>query len=917
MAAPPWKTITTPKELAARLAQESHRIRDCVARAFRDGRPPKSLLELRTAYASAWGNERAERADTAQFADTLAQTLVYLLFALRCAHPAWPSRSRAARAPLPTSNPFLCRLFETILRPDGAELVGLAGMRQWFQNANLTAVFESVGERNQGLDPIDRFYELFLAAYDPHLQKVCGVYSTPGPVVSFIVRAVDDLLKRGLGARAGLAETKVPLAILDPACGTGNFLSGVIERVRDGYTSPGTRATAWSRYVRKSLLPRMHGCEVLPMSHAVAHLQLGRRLAGHDLPPGRLRKRCTHEFSDDEHLRVYITHSFDEVAQRAAQLVESLSEQSAQTNANPPILVVLGNPPYRGISADHGQASARLLEDYRQVDTAPLGEKKVWLRNAYVQFLRLGHWCIERAGRGILGFVTDHSYLDSPTFRGMRHQLLKTFDEIYILNLHGNAKRREQAPDGGKDDNVFDIKQGVAIALFVRKGKDAAGRGVFYQDLWGSRQAKLARLAAGSLKTIRWTNLAPASPGFEFVPVQPGTRAEYHEYWPVKDVFARDSQCGVFSVGSNGVQTSRDHLVIAFSKKGLRERLESFLALKKSDHAVRREFFGDKSVANYAPGDTRQWQLGQARNSLRQTSAWYRTIAPYQYRPFDQRFLLYLDAMVDWPRREVMRHLEDRIGQPNYALCIGRAGLVTSGTWDLVFCVDKVCDHNLFYRGSSINFPLYLHTNGEGPPAPNLCARFVEKITERLGLRWTANKSSGSEEMIGPESVLHYAYAVLHSPTYRRRYGEFLKYDFPRLPLLADKRLFRALCWRGAQLVGLHLLRKRPPTRATFPVKGENSIRRLCYVEPDEAAPQGRVWINPTQYFDAVPPEVWRFRVGGYPVCQKWLKDRKGMRLSPEDRARYCQIVGALGETIRLMDEIDAVIAEHGGWPIR
>jgi predicted helicase len=278
--------------------------------------------------------------------------------------------------------------------------------------------------------------------------------------------------------------------------------------------------------------------------------------------------------------------------------------------------------------------------------------------------------------------------------------------------------------------------------------------------------------------------------------------------------------------------------------------------------------------------------------------------------------------MIDWPRRGVMRHLQ----QPNCALCIGRAGLVASRTWDLVFCVDRVCDHNLFYRGSSINFPLYLYPEGDPPASscgeetrfrPNLSVALINTLCTMLPLRFVSDQPGDLQSTVGPENIFHYAYAVLHAPTYRRRYAEFLKYDFPRLPLTADSELFRALCTRGEALVQCHLLRKQGSGDGEFPIPGHNRVQQIRYVEGSRASAKGRVWINAAQYFEGVPPEVWQFFIGGYQVCQKWLKDRKGRGLTADDRERYIQILGALSESVHLMRDIDTVIQEHGGWPIQ
>ena len=834
-------------------------------------------------------------------------------------------------------------------------------------------VLANFGKRTARQDPVVHFYETFLAAYDPKLREARGVYYTPEPVVSYIVRSVDYLLKTRFGCPNGLADTatveyereeessgklkKVKatsprVLILDPACGTGTFLYSVIDHIRTEFMRQGN-AGMWSGYVRNHLLPRIFGFELLMAPYAVAHFKLGMQLAGQDLTPAQ-RANWAYDFSGDERLGVYLTNTLEEAERTGETLFGPLRVITQEANAaarikhDLQIMVVTGNPPYSGISANRGEWITDLIKCYREVDGLPLGEKKVWLKNDYIKFIRFGQWRIESTGSGILAFITDHSYLDSPTFRGMRQHLLKTFGEVYILNLHGNSKRREKSPDGTPDQNVFDITQGAAIALFIKRPGQKVPR-VLYADLWGTREKKYAALIERDVSNTRWQKIAPHPPFLQFVPVESSSEAEYEPGWKVNEVFLS---------GSNGVQTSRDTLVVAPDRNSLIGRIESFIDEKRSVDEVRFEFFGNKSVRNYAPGDTREWKLEDARSALRKTRRWREDVIPYLYRPFDERFILYRKSMVDWPREEVM----DQMRQANLAICVGRAGLVASGTWDLLFLTRRICDHNLFYRGSSLNFPLYsypaaadenrghpdLEANNSHWPSgpngrqPNLSHKFVGEIEKRVKLSFVSDGKGDLKKTFGPEDIFLYIYAVFHSPTYRSRYAEFLKSDFPRVPLTSDVKLFRRLCGLGEELVALHLL-ESPSLRqpiAHFPVKGPNLVEKGFpkYVAPGEPEPgtgkklgTGRVYISKGdprgplanargsdgtpegQYFEGVPPEVWNFHVGGYQVCEKWLKDRRGRTLSYEDLEHYSKVVTALQETIRLMAAIDAAIPR---WPL-
>ena len=913
----PALTVGTARELAQRMAGMTRIIRDLIIASFKheaEETERKLIQEARKPYGVAipsrgpwlhnWLTAFRETLipdlTETEFADMFAQTLAYGLFAARVhAPPGKPFSRELAAFNLPKTNPFLRKLFAEIAGVDMPDSIAWAvdDIVELLKHADMAEILTDFGKGKGKEDPVVHFYETFLAAYDPRLREVRGVYYTPEPVVSYIVRSIDHLLKSRFNRPKGLADENT--LILDPACGTGTFLYFVIDEIRRKFAK---QAGAWDDYVAKHLLNRLFGFELLMAPYAVAHLKLGMQL-----------QETGYRFGSDQRLGIYLTNTLEEAARRSEQLFASWVAEEANAAAeikrDKPILVVLGNPPYSGISANRGEWITRLVDDYRRVDGRPLSEKKVWLKNDYIKFVRFGQWRIERTGHGILAFITDHSYLDSPTFRGMRRHLQNTFDEVYLLNLHGNAKRRETAPDGGADKNVFDIKQGAAIALFVKHGKKG-DRAFHYADLWGERFAKYETLRENDIATTRWQQLSPAAPFYQFVPVRRRAKSEYDKGWRVTEILP---------VGSNGVQTSRDDLVVDWERDVLLKRIEHFLDPELSEAEVRARFFGAKSVRDYPSGDTRGWKLGHARAALRSLRRWRQTITDYHYRPCDVRFLLYHTTMVDWPRTDVMRQLQ----QPNVALCVGRAGLVRSGTWDLVFCTRQICDHNLFYRGSSLNLPLYLYPDGELPPSlfafedgrvPNLSTRFVEALTGTLGVESVPEGRGNLRKTVGPEDVFHYAYAVFHAPTYRTRYAEFLKIDFPRLPLTSDLRLFRALAAKGAELVALHLLEspKVEDFLTDWPVKGDNVVERVQYTEKDN-----RVWINKTQYFGGVLRAVWEFHIGGYQVCHKWLKDRKGRKLTYEDTQHYQKVVVALNETIRLMAEIDEVTAEHGGWPMR
>lgn len=580
-------------------------------------------------------------------------------------------------------------------------------------------------------------------------------------------------------------------------------------------------------------------------------------------------------------------------------------------------MVVLGNPPYSGISANKGKWITELIngvfdkdgheivKGYKRVDGEPLRERKLWLQDDYVKFIRFGQWRIERTGQGILGFITNHAYLDNPTFRGMRQSLINTFTDIYVLNLHGSVKKKEVAPNGGKDTNVFDIQQGVAISLFIKEwGKEGPAR-VYYADLWGPRgdwpnpQAgtKYYTLSETDISTTEWTKLQLNSPFYFFVPRNEEFRPEYEKGWKITDIFP---------VNSVGFVTARDSFAIDFDKGALRERIIEFRDTSLSNSEVKDKF---------KLKDTSSWNLDHGRQALRADKEWEVKFTKCLYRPFDFRHIYFSGDLLERPLMKVMRHMltGDNLG----LVCCRQQS--QSGQWSLIGVANGIIEScYLSNKTREINYlsPLYLYpAEGEmqfegGQRRSNLRPEFNKAVSVKLGLTFVEDGKGNLEETFGPEDIFNYSYAVFHSPVYRTRYAEFLKIDFPRLPLTSDRRLFKALARKGAELVSLHLLESPVLNNliTKYPVTGTNTVEKVTYDDTNQ-----RVYISKTQYFEGVPPEVWEFHVGGYQVCQKWLKDRKGRTLTYDELTHYQKVVVILKETIRLMAEIDEVIP---GWPV-
>ncbi|OFW31609.1 MAG: hypothetical protein A3J28_04810 [Acidobacteria bacterium RIFCSPLOWO2_12_FULL_60_22] len=994
--------ISDPKALALRMARLTHFIRDMIVTAFDNQTASATLRDLHGAF------EKALIPDLPipQFADMFAQTLAYGLFAARCNHHGQRGTFKrlGAASEIPKTNPFLRQLFETITGTalDDEPYVGFVDdLAQLLADTVIEGpdgVLANFGKRTARQDPVVHFYETFLAAYDPKLREARGVYYTPEPVVSYIVRSVDYLLKTRFGCPNGLADTatveyereeenggkpkKVKatshrVLILDPACGTGTFLYTVIDHIRNEFMGE-ENAGIWSGYVRKDLLPRIFGFELLMAPYAVAHFKLGMQLAGQDLHPG-LREKWAYDFSGKERLGVFLTNTLEEATKKVEMLFGSWIAREANAavriKRELPILVVMGNPPYSGHSANRSDLErivnpgesyqtlrgttkvaqrtlkirektfiGQLIEHYKKVDGKGLGERNPkWLQDDYVKFIRWGQWRIERAGAGVLAFITNNGYLDNPTFRGMRQQLMKAFTEIYILDLHGSSKKQETAPDGSPDKNVFDIQQGVTLGIFVKEpGKKSPGK-VYHAELLGLREAKNRYLSERAVSSTLWKPLKPAPPFYSFVPEAGELRAEYDFAWKLMDAAP---------VNVLGFQTHRDHFAIDFEEAPLRTRIAALRNKSKTDEELR---------TDYSLADNRDWHLSEARKLLRSDAKWDGQFIRCLYRPFDWRPCYFSTVAMDYPRRELLDHVAHR---ENLCLGVGRQGLaVNDPQWSLIACSREPVDANIFRRGGINVFPLYLYpaTEGETPTRwptgpdrrqPNLNPDFIAELQDRLGLSFASDGRGDLQKTFGPEDVFHYIYAVFHSPTYRTRYAEFLKSDFPRLPLTSDVNLFRSLCGLGAELVALHLLESPKLSKpiARFPVKGTNLVEKGFpkYFGPGELAPgmsqpleAGRVYISKAeprgpladargsdgllphgcgsdgapegQYFEGVPPEVWNFHIGGYQVCEKWLKDRRGRTLTYEDLEHYSKVVTALQETIRLMAEIDAAIPH---WPL-
>ncbi len=934
--------IRTAQSLAGEMASMAATIRDLVLEIYDFEHVGGPLHQLHLSFKMVLIHDLSIE----DFADMYAQTVTYGLFSARATQEGDFAVQDVA-ALIPNTNPFLKELLEELTTQDAVDLdeLGVGQLVQLLQDVDIEAILRDFGRQKKGEDPVVHFYETFLKEYDAEKKVQRGVFYTPDPVVSFIVRSVDQILRTEFDCPDGLADTgtmewkgqTVPkVQILDPATGTGTFLKYVIQTVWGTFykkynkISAENRKEKWNKYVAEHLLPRLYGFELMMAPYTIAHMKLGLTL-----------KQTGYAFKAGERLRVYLTNSLQPAHEIPRIDTFSLAHEAKEANSvkmEIPITVVLGNPPYSVHSSNQGVWIKKLINDYYQINNQMLGERNPKaLQDDYVKFIRFGQYVINQAGEGVLAYITNHGYLDNTTFRGMRHSLMDSFSEIYILDLHGNANRRETTPEGGKDENIFDIQQGVALCFMIKRGNENGAARVYHADLFGLRSYKYEYLTTSNKKCTTWNQVKPKEPFYLFLPQDTTFEPEYSRAWKITDIFEKFSP---------GIKTHRDHFVIDFDKSDLYNRILIFRDSSKSDHEIKNK---------YHLKEKGNWKIGQQRQQLLSDNQWKDYFTRCLYRPFDIRYYFRHHSVVDRPRNETMYHFHS---QENFGLvCMRQVSLQNKYTH---FIVSRLpVDNRVFYsnKGTMSIFPLYLfspdylHEKDEiskvvsgftdNHRRPNLSLHFINNLESCLNLKFIQYGTGDLIVAIGPEDIFHYLYSIFHSQMYRTRYIELLKRDFPRLPLTSNLELFRDLCGLGADLTALHLMEFNygaaswnqnggiPPFQHTITTfnSGSNGTtmgsfsKSKCYQD-------GRVYLDmslgkSSSYFDGVPEDVWNFHIGGYQVLYKWLYDRRGKKgqpgrtLIPEDIEHYQKIVVSLKETIRLMDEIDQVIDDHGGWPIQ
>jgi predicted helicase len=823
----------------------------------------------------------------AEFADAFAQMLAYGLFLARLNADANTTITLAnVRQHVPSSFRLIRELVSFLDELNNEEYAAIRWVAEEVlsivNGLDLTAIHEDLSFRQRkavsravrakdeeewrlfSRDPFVYFYEDFLAKYDAKMKKSRGVYYTPPPIVNFIVRAVDDILKDKFEITDGLADHK-RVTVLDFACGTGTFLLEAFQRIFDNIGGP--QSGRANLIVRDHILKNLFGFEYLIAPYTIAHLKLSQYLSDKG-----------HPLKEKERLRVYLTNTLEPIHPEPNFLLPAVTEESeaAQAVKDRQILAIVGNPPYAGHSKNKGQWISAAIDGYKIVNGKPLNEKNPkWLQDDYVKFIRFAQLKMDAVDQGVVGIITNHSYLDNPTFRGMRQSLMHTFNQVWILDLHGSTKPRERTPPNTPNENVFDIQKGVCIAIFIKKPEEESG--IWFSELWGTRQQKYEAAAAASIHSISWEKVAFSDPYYMFRPLDWTGWEPYREGRQIADSLSpNDEKVQMFELSTLGFQTHRDDFAISFTKSEMEEKLKRFANSKVSD---------DQITQQYGIKSNRDWSLRESRAvALKGPMPVPQMVA---YRPFDIRWSEFSTLTMDYPRRELQDHVA---GKNNLCLLVSRQ--IGTADWRHVAIAEYPAESCYISDGSTEQnycFPFYRYIASTGSKIENLSTSFRNFLDDRYGYHYS------TEEVIG------YCYAVLHAPLFRSRYAEFLRIDFPRIPFAESVDNFEKLSKLGWALVQSHLLKEFPRIKlAQFQDNGDYVVDTVRYSEVEQA-----VWINKEQSFRPVPDEVWGFHIGGYQVIEKYLKSRKGRALTLDEIDHVAAVADSLAFTIKLMERID------------
>jgi len=918
------QTITSPSKLAKMMAGKARLLQNVIERAIiseDESDANNSLREQLEVFKATLIHDITPES----FADIYAQTIAYGMFAARLHDETMNTFSRQEAVFLiPKSNPFLRGLFNYV---SGAECDDriiwiIDSLAEIFLATDVKKLLDGFSQKSGMNDPIIHFYETFLSEYNPALRKSRGVWYTPQAVVNFIVRACDEVLKDEFDLSDGLSdETKIKIKvddinsgytksgqkikkelevhkvqILDPATGTGTFLAETIKFIKKDFWGG-----SWSSYVEEHLIPRLNGFELLMASYAMAHLKLDLLLLETGYKLSKEQKR----------FNIFLTNSLEEHHEQSGNLFASYlaneSKEADRVKKDVPVMVVMGNPPYSGHSSNKNDFIDKLLEDYKkESDGSKLKEKNPkWLNDDYVKFIRYSESYIEKNQEGVLGFITNHSYIDNPTFRGMRHHLLKTFDKIYIIDLHGNSKKKEVCPDGSKDENVFDIMQGVAIIIAIKKKiKSKKLAELYLCDIYGKRDFKYDYLEKNSLKSLPFEKIDYREPDFYFFKQNMPLSIDYEKGLKINELL---------KLNNTGIVSKKDKIVFHHEKDDLVGILKDLKDLDEKEIKIKYLIDSENS----------EWNIKNAKECIKKFTISDNLMTKCSYRPFDDRWTYFVNSkgFMARPTYLVQKHFL----QNNLGLIINRT--IKNQNITTFFVTKNIIDLHIIEmaNASAYVFPLYLYPDENSltnEPVPNFNMDIIKDIEKSLNLNfgnWTLvqslEKIGGSEVLLPKKEfqaldLFDYIYAVLHSPSYREKYKEFLKIDFPRVPYPKPE-TFWQLVSLGGKLRSLHLLEDTSLDERIIDIKGEgellikNSLNKKDFSVEDEKV---ELRLNDEVSVVNIPLVAWEFYIGGYQPAQKWLKDRVGRVLNRADMKHYNRIINALCKTDLIMKKIDEVL---------
>ncbi|EAJ0219017.1 TPA_asm: DNA methyltransferase [Campylobacter jejuni] len=869
-----------------------------------------------------------------EFCDSFAQTLTYSLFLAKLNNDtAKEIDLNNAKKFIPKSFPlirsmsgFLDDSFENLenikwLLEEIINIINHIDITSIIKELNKTGekdLFNRPTILSTHKDPYLHFYETFLASYDPKLREVRGVYYTPAPVVIFIINAIDEALKQDFNHKKGLSEAlDKNITLLDFATGTGTFLLEAFRKALEPISKNSVN------YNPKALIDKFCGFEFLIAPYTIAHLKISQSF----------KEEFNSPLNDDESLKIALTNTlyFKSISKEQNDqntlftLIDLTKEfKKAQKIKEEQILIITGNPPYSGVSSNKGlyedenkisyglePSKANLSKEQKKYINLYFQEKTKqntktfkaiyekhklenekntkWLLDDYVKFIRFAQSKIDSQESGIFAFISNNSFLDNPTFRGMRYSLMQSFDKIYILNLHGDTRKKEKAPDGSKDDNVFDIMQGVSINIFIKQNSKTKNTKIYYHDLYGKRKDKYEFLYENDLNSIKWTLVKNNEPFYLFLPQNNDLLEEYNKGISVKDMFM---------LSGVGICSKRDNIVFHNNKENLMQLLKDFNT-KTKDELYKIYDIGE---------DSRDWKLDSAIKAVNKNCDNLENfIKKCHYRPFDKKWTYYIEnskAFMAYPVYDIFEHF---LENENIGLICDRGTKLNN--IDNIFISSKIIDLHLVGSGSYI-YPLYLYPTTRSKKFlekenPNFNEEnFTSKI-ENFKESFRTFIDEFYKEKFSPEDILGYIYAVLFHKIYREKYLDFLKIDFPKIPFTKDKNTFKNLSKLGLKLVNLHLLKNDELDfnvgEALFKdIKNKNfKIQKIKYNKDTK-----ELFINESLYFNKVSPEIYEFKIGGYAVLDKYLKSHKEEDI---DHKHFTLIIQTLDETLKIQDEISKI----------